>query len=137
MGGGLVCGGQDIIDILNKAFGDPTTAEYQFAKANNIFDTVPNGPNNYRALIAAYSEAGIEISVTWGAYLRQLGKNPSGQKDIHEIAQARYKALKADVPMETSKHQETDAPRGGKHVKKHDGSGHSDPSKIDSPYPLT
>jgi hypothetical protein len=137
MGGGFTCDGGDIIQMLNDAFGDPTTSQYQFAKANNIFDTVPPGQNNYRALIAAYSEAGVKISPRWGAYLRQLGQSPQGQDDIHKIAQARYKALRADVPMETSKHQESDTPRGGKHVQKHDGTGHSDPSKIDSPYPLT
>ena len=137
MGGGFVCDGQDIIDKLNETFGDPTSQQYQDAKNNNIFDTVKNQPNNYRALIAAYVEAGVDVPVRWGAYLRKLGQSPQGQQDIYEIAQTRYKALKkGDVPMETAKHDVTSVPHGGKHVKKHDGSGPHDASTIDSPFPL-
>jgi hypothetical protein len=137
MGGGLVCDGQDIIDKLNEVFGDPTKPQYQDAKSNNIFDKVKNGKDNYRALIAAYVEAGVDVPARWGAYLRKLGQSQQGQQDIHKIAQTRYKALKkGDVPMQTSKHGVTDMPHGGKHVKEHDGSGAADPSTIDSPFPL-
>jgi hypothetical protein len=137
MGGGLVCDGQDIIDKLNDVFGDPTKQQYKDAKSNNTFDKVKNGKDNYRALIAAYVEAGVDVPARWGAYLRKLGKSAQGQQDIYDIAQTRYKALKkGDVPMQTSNHGVTDMPHGGKHVKKHDGSGAADPSTIDSPFPL-
>ena len=134
MGGGLICDGQDIIDMLNNVFGDPTKQEYQDARNNNIFDKVKDEPDNYRALISAYVEAGVDVPSRWGAYLRKLGKSPQGQKDIFDIAQTRYNALtKGNVPMETSMH---DVAHGGKHVKKHDGSGPDDASEIDSPFPL-
>ena len=137
MGGGLVCDGQDIIDKLNDVFGDPTKQQYKDAKSNNTFDKVKNGKDNYRALIAAYVEAGVDVPARWGAYLRKLGKSAQGQQDIYDIAQTRYKALKkGDVPMQTSNHGVTDMPHGGKHVKKHDGSGAADASTIDSPFPL-
>jgi hypothetical protein len=65
--------------------------------------------------------------------LRRLGKSPQGPQDIFKIAQTRYNALNLNVPMQTSVH---DVANGGGHVKKHDGSGSHDPSKIDSPFPL-
>ncbi|HET7124259.1 MAG TPA: hypothetical protein VFI51_09110 [Bradyrhizobium sp.] len=137
MGGGLVCDGQDIIDKLNDVFGDPTKPQYNDAKSNNTFDKVKNGKDNYRALISAYVEAGVDVPARWGAYLRKLGKSAQGQQDIYDIAQTRHKPLKKGVvPMQTSKHGVTDMPHGGKHVKKHDGSGAADPSTIDSPFPL-
>jgi hypothetical protein len=136
MGGGLVCDGQDIIDMLNAVFGDPTKQQYQDAKNNNIFDKVKNEPDNYRALIAAYVEAGVDVPARWGAYLRKLGQSPQGQHDIHKIAKTRDHALKHNLAMMTSMHDVTDLPHGGKHVNEHDGSGAADPSTIDSPFPL-
>jgi hypothetical protein len=141
MGGGIIeteamnkCDGQDVLKELDDVFSDTTSARYDYAKQNNIFDKVPNSANNYRVLIAAYSEAGVDVCARWGAYLRKLGTLPGGQQDIYDIAQTRSKALKINVPIRTSVHDE---PHGGKHVNKHEGSGRHDPSMIDSPFPLT
>jgi hypothetical protein len=127
------CDGQDVLKELDNVFLDPASDRYDYAKQNNIFDTVQNGPNNYRTLISAYSEAGVDVCARWGAYLRKLGAGAQGQQNIYDIAQTRYKALNMNVPMQTSVH---DVPHGGGHVKKHDGSGSHDPSTIDSPFPL-
>ena len=128
------CDGQDVLSELDNVFSDPTSARYDYAKQNNIFDAVANGPNNYRALISAYVEAGVDVCARWGAYLRKLGTSPQGQKDIYEIAQTRYKALKKGVPTLTTVHPAGDIPHGGAHVKKHDGSSNADPSTINSPF---
>ncbi len=128
------CAGQDVLTELDNVFSDPTSDRYKYAKLNNIFDTVPNGNDNYRILISAYSEAGVDVCARWGAYLRKLGKNPQGQQDIYDIAQTRYKALRNGVSIKTTTHPVSDMPHGGAHVKKHDGSSTADPSTIDSPF---
>jgi hypothetical protein len=138
VGAGMLpkCEGQDVLAELDNVFSDPTRERYKYAKQNNIFDTVHSGQHNYRALIAAYTEAGVDVCARWAAYLRKLGAGAQGQQDIHEIAQTRYKALKSGVPMQTLIHDRSDGPHGGGHVKKHDGSGGHDPSTINSPFPL-
>ena len=128
--------GDDVLGELDRVFLDPTSAAYDYARQNNTFNTVGNGQDNYRALIAAYVEAGVDVCGPWGAYLRRLGRNPQGRQDIHDIAQTRYQALVSGVPMQTSTHGVGDTSHGGHHVKKHTGSGAADPSTIDSPFPL-
>jgi hypothetical protein len=129
------CEGHDVLAELDNVFADPTNPRYEYAKLNNSFDTVGNGPNNYRALISAYVDAGVDVCARWGAYLRMLGtNNPQGPQDIHDIAQTRYKALKKGVPIKTAVHDASNIPQGGAHVKKHDGSSNADPSTIDSPF---
>jgi hypothetical protein len=130
------CEGHDVLTELDAVFSDPASDRYQYAKKNNIFDTVENARDNFRALIAAYVEAGVDVCAAWGAYLRKLGRSAQGQQSIYDIAQTRYHALKHNVPMQLSVHSPSDAPHGGGHVKKHDGSGPHDPSTIDSPFPL-
>jgi hypothetical protein len=143
MGGGFTetgamkpCDGQDVLSELDAVFSDPASDRYDYAKKNNTFDTVLDEEDNYKALILAYVEAGVDVCARWGAYLRKLGRKPQGQKDIFNIAQTRFNALNLNVPMKTTYHPVDDAPHGGGHVKKHDGSGSHDPSKIDSPFPL-
>jgi hypothetical protein len=109
-GGGILktgmkpCSGDDVIKELNDVFGDPNDKDgrYAWAQVNNIFDTVKDAKIPYRALIAAYSEAGVDVCARWAAYLRH---NLSDQ-DIIAIAQARYEALttKPPVAIATSKH---------------------------------
>jgi hypothetical protein len=142
MGSGLVetgmnkCDGQDVLKELNAVFSDPASDRYDYAKQNNTFDAVLDVDDNYKALISAYVEAGVDVCARWGAYLRKLGRSAQGRKDILDIAQTRYNSLNQNVPMQTSFHDASDAPHGGKHVKKHDGSGAHDPSKVDAPFPL-
>lgn len=124
------CEGHDVLAELDNVFSDPNSDRYQYAMQNNIFNSVDSGSDNYRALISAYSEAGVDVCARWGAYLRKLGRSPQGQQDIHDIAQTRYKALKKGIPIKTTVHPSS----GGAHVKKHDGSSHGDPSTIDSPF---
>jgi hypothetical protein len=129
------CDGKDVLKELNDAFGDYTSDRYKYAVQNNFFDKVLDAPGNYRTLISAYVEAGVDVCARWGAYLRKLGADAEGQNDIYEIAQTRYKALiKGDVPMQTTSHDPGDMPHGGKRVKKHQGSGPKDAATIDSPY---
>jgi hypothetical protein len=144
MGGSFIgtgmkkCDGDDVINTLNDAFEDPKSDSYKYAMKHNTFDSVLDEPGNYKALILAYVEAGVDVCARWGAYLRVLGGDADGQHDIFVIAQTRYKALTNDVigpvPMQTSKHDVTDKPHGGKRVQAHDGSGPKDPSTIDSPF---
>jgi hypothetical protein len=144
MGGGFtgsanamnMCDGQDVLKELDAVFLDTDSDRYDYAKQNNTFDMVEDVEDNYRALISAYVEAGVDVCARWGAYLRKLGRSEQGQKDIHRIAQTRYKALTHNVPVETTVHPVSDAPNGGKHVKNHHGSGSHDKSKIHSPFPL-
>jgi hypothetical protein len=143
MGGGFtetgamnICDGQDVLAELDSVFSDPASPRYDYARQNNTFDTVGSGRDNYRALIAAYVEAGVDVCAPWGAYLRKLSRSPQGQQDIHEIAQTRYEGLRRGLPMQTSVHPVSDTSHGGHHVKKHQGSGTHDPSTIDSPFPL-
>jgi hypothetical protein len=130
------CEGHDVLTELDAVFSDPASDRYQYAKQNNTFDNVENAQDNFRALIAAYVEAGVDVCAAWGAYLRKLGRSAQGRQDIYNIAQTRYNALNQNVPMQTTVHPVDDAQHGGGHVKKHDGSGAHDPSKIDSPWPL-
>jgi hypothetical protein len=130
------CEGHDVLKELDAVFLDPASDRYQYAKKNNTFDKVENAQDNFRALISAYVEAGVDVCAAWGVYLRKLGRSAQGRQDIYDIAQTRYHALKHNVPMQTSVHSVSDAPHGGAHVKKHDGSGTHDPSQIDSPFPL-
>lgn len=144
MGGALTvtagmnpCTGQDVLNELDAVFSDPASDRFDYAKKHNTFDTVrEDDDDNYRALIAAYVEAGVDVCAGWGVYLRKLGRSPQGPQDIFKIAQTRYNALDQNVPVETSHHDVSDTANGGKHVKKHDGSGAHDKSKINSPYPL-
>lgn len=135
-GGMNKCDGHDILKELDAVFLDPASDRYDYAKKNNTFDGVENGEDNYRALISAYVEAGVDVCAAWGAYLRKLGRSAQGRQDIYNIAQTRYNGLNQNVPMQTAVHPVDDAQHGGGHVKKHDGSGAHDPSKIDSPWPL-
>jgi len=130
------CEGHDVLRELDAVFLDPASERYHYAKQNNTFGRVENVEDNYRALISAYVEAGVDVCATWGAYLRKLGRSAQGRQDIYNIAQTRYHGLRQNVPIQTSVHSVSDAPHGGGHVKKHDGSGAHDPSMIDSPFPL-
>lgn len=150
-GGGLAsdgtgmhpCTGDDVMRELNDVFGTPGSERYKYAMDHNSFDQVKNEPGNYRTLILAYVDAGVDVQARWGVYLRLLGANADGRSDIHEIAKTRYKALTnkdphgqpAPLAMQTDKHILDDIMQGGKRVKTEDGSpGH--PSKINSPFPL-
>jgi hypothetical protein len=139
-GGTVPCQGTDVIAELNDVFSDPTSNRYKYAKANNSFGDIPKAKDNYKLLIAAYAEAGVNICPGWGPYLRRLGRNNKGQQDIVDIAKTRDYALQNDLPIITSPpHDESDQPRGGVHVQKHDGKP-KDPtdhtSLIDPPFPL-
>jgi hypothetical protein len=124
------CPGQDVLQQLDDVFSDPNSDRYKYAKKNNIFDKVGGGTDNYRQLISAYVEAGVDVCARWGAYLRVLGRSSGGQQDIKDIADIRHDALKHDLPVKTSTH-----PTGGNaHVKKHKGSSKTDPSTIESPF---
>ena len=120
------CDGSDVIAELNEVFSDPNDklGRYAYAQDNNTFDTVKAAAKPYKALIAAYSAAGVDICGRWRAYLRKLK-----DQEVLDIADVRYTALKAGVPIVTSTH----ASSGGG-VKKHKGSSKNDPSTIDSPF---
>ncbi len=132
------CNGHDVMHELNDAFGTPGSDRYIYAQQNHSFDKVNDQPdnNNYRALITAYVDAGVDVCARWGAYLRLLGRTPEGQHDIYLIAQTRWKALQASRPMQTSTHDVNNLPHGGPRVATHDGDpqDHTDPSTIDAPF---
>jgi hypothetical protein len=129
------CDGQDVLTELNAVFSDESSNRYDYAKTNNTFDAVKSDDDdNYKALIAAYVEAGVDVCARWGAYLRILGRSPQGRQDIFVIAQTRYNALNGNVPIQTTYHGTNDGGHGGRHVKKHDGSSHNDPSTINAPF---
>jgi hypothetical protein len=48
MGSGLdiICSGDDVLNELNRVFGDPESERYKKAQRNNIFDQVPNASDN-------------------------------------------------------------------------------------------
>jgi hypothetical protein len=124
------CPGDDVLQQLDDVFSDPGSDRYKYAKQNNTFDKVGGGANNYRQLISAYVEAGVDVCARWGAYLRILGGKPGGQQDIKDIAEIRDDALKYDKPLKTTTHPVSN----GAHVKKHKGSSKTDPSTLDSPF---
>jgi hypothetical protein len=123
------CDGSDVLAELDAVFGDPGDTlhpndRYSYAQQNNIFGSVKEAAIPYRALIAAYSEAGVEVCARWGAYLR---KNLTAQ-NILDIADIRDNALRAGVPIKTKTHA-----HGGP-VQTHKGKSKTDPSTIDSPF---
>jgi hypothetical protein len=144
-GGGLVddgtgrhiCFGADVMKELKAVFADPGTvkhpnARYVYAKQNHSFDQVEDKPGNYRALIAAYSDAGCEICARWGAYLRTLGQDAAGHHDIYLIAQARLEALQVNRPIWTDTHDPDGDPRT--HVNKGDPKNTTAPTTIIAPF---
>jgi hypothetical protein len=128
------CMGDDVLHKLNQVFSNPNSADYKKAYDNNQFGTVKNEPGNYTALIKAYNGAGVKTKElgNWEAYLRLLGMaQPQGPQNIYDIAQIRYKALKARQGMSTVVHM----PQHGGHVHTQPG-GEVDPHVIDSPCPM-
>src|SRR3984957_6549386 len=103
------CDGKDVLQKLNDVFGDPTSKAYNQAwAARDMFAAVPNGANNYLALIDAYNAAGVPVKVTdpWGKYLQLLGTvPPQGPDNISAIAQFRYDGLKTGETMEKVEHE--------------------------------
>jgi hypothetical protein len=130
------CDGKDVLKRLNDVFGDPNSKAFQQAQAaKDEFAAVPNGDNNYLALIKAYNAAGVSVSVTdpWGLYLKLLGTaQPQGPDNISAIAQIRYDGLNNSVAMETIVHM----PKHGGHVHTRRGSKAGLSSQIDSPCPM-
>jgi hypothetical protein len=135
MGGGALiggnamikCKGTDVVDELNDVFGDPNDkyGRYAYAQENNTFDKVATATvKPYRALLAAYAAAGVDICGRWRAYLRTLP-----DQEILDIADVRYTALTAGVPIVTSTHLVS----GGR-LKKKKGTSKTDPSTIDAPF---
>jgi hypothetical protein len=131
----LSCDGNDVLKELKDTFEDPTSAKYRYARANNIFDQVPNAAGNYRDLVIAYLTAGVDVCAGWFDYLKALGTSAQGQQDIYDIAQTRYDALNQNVGIKTSTH-DGHGGGGNGHVHSHHGHGGADPSTIDSPFPL-
>lgn len=126
------CDGADVLKALNDAFGNPASKAYQYAQSNNTFGAIQNAPDNYLALIGAYTIAGVSVSQAWGAYLRLLGTvGTQGPQNISDIAQMRYNCLLQGQAMNTVVHD----PKNGGHVHTTPGSGGA-PSTIDSPCPL-
>jgi hypothetical protein len=140
MGGGFdetgeiaICDGDDVIKELNDAFGDPTSAKFQFAQSHNDFGLVQNVAGNYTALIAAYNKAQVPVSARWAAYLRLLGTvQPQGPQNIFDIAQFRNNGLIDGAMMETVVH----VPKHGGHVHTRRGSKAGLSSQVDSPCPM-
>ena len=99
------CGGDDVLAELNAVFNYPNSARYKFAQSNNTFGTIKNVAGNYRALIDAYSTAGVADINGWAAYLRRLGTGPTGPQKIYRIAQVRHKALTQGVATLTIIHE--------------------------------
>jgi hypothetical protein len=129
----VICGGDDVLKELNDAFGDPTSAKYQYAQSNNTFGAIQNVAGNYKALIDAYTKAGVPVSARWGAYLRLLGTvGTQGPQNIYDIAQTRDNGLSQGVGMSTVVH----VPKNGGHVHAVHGRKGGSPSSIDSPCPL-
>ena len=130
------CDGKDVLQKLNDVFGDPNSKAYQQAWAvRDQFAAVPNGANNYLALIAAYNAAGIPVKVTdpWGYYLQLLGTAPpQGPDNISAIAQFRYDGLNTGAPMETVVH----VPKHGGHVRTRRGLAPGASNTVDSPCPM-
>jgi hypothetical protein len=130
------CDGEDILGQLNHVFGYSYWKRYQYAREHNKFGAIPNGPDNYKALIEAYEYAGLEVTPRWAAYLRALGtlRTPDleqGPQNIYDIAQFRDQCLKNNQAMRTIIHD----PHDGGHVHTKPGTG-TDPEIVDSPYPL-
>ena len=78
---------------------------YQYAQNHNHFGTVPNGPDNWIDLLAAYRYAGVNVGPEmkqWIDYLRILGSQDSLY--IYDIAQARYAALNNSQRINTTTH---------------------------------
>ena len=73
MGGGFtgsanamnMCDGQDVLKELDAVFFDTDSDRYDYAKQNNTFDMVEDVEDNYRALISAYVEAGVDVCARW------------------------------------------------------------------------
>jgi hypothetical protein len=132
-GAALICDGDDVLKELNDAFGDPDSAKYQHAQSHNSFGAIQNVAGNYKALIDAYTTAGVPVSARWAAYLRLLGTvGTQGPQNIYDIAQTRDSALSNNVGMSTVVH----VPKNGGHVHTVRGSKGGSPSSIDSPCPL-
>jgi hypothetical protein len=134
--GVIICDGDDVLKDLNHVFGNPNSEKYKHAKNNNTFGAIQNVPGNYKALIDAYTTAGIPVSGGWAAYLRLLGTVKTdgpqqGPQNIYDIAQMRYNGLINNVAMSTDVH----VPQHGGHVHTRHGSG-GQPSMINSPCPL-
>jgi hypothetical protein len=131
-----LCDGKDVLKKLNDVFGDPTSKAYQQAWAvRDQFALVPNGTNNYLALIDAYNAAGVPVKVTdpWGYYLQLLGTvPPQGPDNISAIAQFRYDGLNTGAPMETVVH----VPKHGGHVHTRRGLAPGASNTVDSPCPM-
>jgi hypothetical protein len=128
----VLCDGDDVLVELNGAFGDPYSNRYKYAQSHNDFGKIQNVAGNYKALIDAYTAAGVPVSPRWAAYLRLLGTvGTQGPQNIYDIAQARYNALNNGVGMSTVVH----VPKNGGHVHTPPGAG-IDPIIIDSPCPL-
>jgi hypothetical protein len=145
MGGGAgeekvedYCKGEDVLDELNKVFGNPKSERYKRAKANNTFGAIEKTKDNYLELIKAYKKAGLVVGPGWRLYLEHLGtltttSPDQGQTNIWTIAQSRYNNLLNDVAMSTDVH----IPKEGGHVHtKHGTPGGTEPAYIDSPCPL-
>jgi hypothetical protein len=133
MGGGfdrktrvIDCLGQQVTNTLNQVFRNPGTPKYQYAQANNTFDTVlPNVQGNWKDLIIAYVVAGVDVGnewPAWVAYLETLGTAAQGPQNIYDIAQTRYNALRNNLGVTTTTHG------GG-------GPVHATPTTINSPCP--
>jgi hypothetical protein len=128
------CDGQDVIDELNKVFGDTSSSGYLKAQAKkDLFKNIPNGAGNYQALIDAYNTVGVPVRGGWLKYLTLLGSvQPQGPDNIYAIAQFRYENLDAGLPMETVVH----VPKHGGHVHTRRGSKAGLGSQVDSPCPM-
>lgn len=136
LGNMVLCNGKDVLKKLNDVFGDPSSKSYQQAQAaKDKFAAVPNGDNNYLALIEAYNAAGVPVNVTdpWGIYLQLVGTvQPQGPDNISAIAQFRYDGLNTGAPMETVVH----VPQHGGHVRTRRGLAPGASNTVDSPCPM-
>jgi hypothetical protein len=121
------CKGQGVTKALDDVFADPNKKAFKDAKANNLFGQVQNVNGNWKDLLIAYSQAGVNVVgkeyIAWYYYLQELGTGPNGlSQNIYDIAQQRLNSLNGDVGVTTTTH-------GGDHKI------NRTPTTIDSPCP--